>query len=49
MFQRRRVVPSLAERLEELRDGRAADLGLDVVPRGAFAVSRVEMLGLRIA
>ena len=40
-FQRCLIVPSLAERLDQVADGRTVDLGLDVVPggRGPYAGS----------
>src|SRR5215212_7923076 len=47
--QRSGVVPSLAERLDEIRHRRAPDLGLDVVPRWVIAVHTVQPLGLRIS
>ena len=49
MVEWRRVVPPLAERLDEIGDRRATDLGLHVVPRWAVAVPTVEGDRLRVA
>ena len=49
MVQRRRVVPALAERVEDVCHRGAADLGHRVVPRRGRAVPLVERRGLGIA
>ena len=47
-FERRPVVPALPERERDVADGRAANLGLDVVPRRVRPVGGIHLLRLRI-
>ncbi len=48
-FDRQRIVPSFPERCREVAHGRASDLRLHVVPRRAFPVALIDVLGLRVA
>ena len=48
-LQRGRIVPPLAERLDEIDHGRTVNLRLDVVPRRFRTVGRVEPFCLRVA
>ena len=48
MSERGSVLPALAKRLDEVRDRRPTNGGLDVVPRWAGAIRGLESLGLRV-
>ena len=49
LFERRGVLPALAERVIEVAHRRASDADLDVVPGRVFAVPVVHLLGLHVA
>ena len=49
IFERRRVLPALTERVIEVAHRRASDADLDVMPRRVLAVPVVHLLGLHVS